>query len=783
MSLPPLITRLRRLATAALLVGLASLTASCSAFGRQDDGQLSGRILFWHSWSGEEAVVLNDMLNQFSALHPGVRIITTVFDETAIHSAYTERTRAGLGPDLTLVDNAVAYELWLAGMVRELPAAESIISPSRFQNSPYQMVNDAEHLIGLPFATHTQVLFFDRERVLSLPLTAEQLAEMARTGLPLAMQTSYPATHWLLGNYYGRILNDAGRLELERGGAVNWLSDLQVTTSSPGIYLDDRPAALRRLLSDGTVAFYIGDSTELPLLRQALGDRLGVSTLPIGPFGGPASPMLQADTLIFSPVTSAREQRIALQLAEFLTNTQTQIQLATANVGRIPAGAEASGSNVPAESLVISRQIRSAQVVSLALRPNWNLLFQTGGAFQSGYRAALAGVTSPIAFVTQYGLEREPSGLSVVCPARPGAVTLWHSLPAREVAAIVDIARRFAAACPGNDVALSFVAEDAIFERFSAAGARRPDMILTSSRWLPRLAERGLIRDIADEVPPEALQTYVPAAVVNMTYRNRLFAIPESISNTALVFNRSAVIDPPIDLEGLLNQAATGRRVALPVGFFDGYWGMAPFGTFEFDSSRRTLSSINGLAGWLQWLQQNQNRPGMGVTFDAAAAEAEFLAGDAAFLVTGPWSLPRLRRQFAADELGVTSLPFGPLGAGAPLLRTNGILVSSRADEETVAVAVAFAQYLNRQESQSVLSDMGTRVSANVMVDLTAYPLLNGFREQARAGVVAVENEAFAEMAALGDETYRSVLEDGANPFEATSAFVTAVHTSGELTE
>ena len=309
MSLQPLIMRLRRLAIVALVVGLASLTASCSAFGRgADDGQLSGRILLWHTWSGEEAVVLNDMLNQFSAIHPGVRIITTAFDQAAIRAAYTDRTRSGLGPDLTLVDNAVAYELWQAGVVRQLPATEAIISPSRFQNSPYQMVSDADHLVGLPFAAHTQVLFFDRQRVTSAPLTTEQLAEMARTGLPIAMPTSYPATHWLLGNYYGRTLNDGGRLELERGGVVNWLDELQVTASSPGVYVDDRPAVLRQLLVDGTAAFFIGDSTELPRLRQALGERLGVATLPIGPFGGPASPMLQTDTLIFSPVTSAREQ-------------------------------------------------------------------------------------------------------------------------------------------------------------------------------------------------------------------------------------------------------------------------------------------------------------------------------------------------------------------------------------------------------------------------------------------------------------------------------------------
>lgn len=791
MSLKPLIKRLRRLAIVTLVAALASLTASCVALGRgAADDELSGRILFWHSWSGEEAVVLNDMLAQFSALHPRVRIITTPFSQTAIQDAYVQRTRAGLGPDLTLVDSAVAYELWTAGVLRELPADAAGSSPTRFQNSPYQTVNDGERLIGLPFASHSQVLFFDRQRVALPPLSGEQLADMTRTGMPIAMSAAYPDTHWLMGNYYGRTLNEAGRLELERGGVVNWLERLQVIASSPGVFTDARPEALRQLLADGRVAFYVGDSSDLPLVRQALGEeRLGMTTLPIGPFGGPASPVLQTDTLVFSPVTNTAEQRIAMQLAEFLTNPQMQQQLSAANVGRIAAGADPNiGANMPAESLVISRQIRSAQVVSLALRPNWNVLAQPGGTFESGYRAALAGVVSPIAFVTgatntlveQYGMEREPSSLTVACPPEPGTVTLWHSLQGAETAALSEVGRRFARDCPGNHVLLSFFYEDDIFDRFAGAGSDGPEMLLSSSRWLPQLAEQGLIRDIAEEVSPETLQTYLPASVVNLTYRNRIFAIPESVANMALVFNRSQVADPPIDLDGLLNLAAIGQRVALPVGFFNGYWGMAPLGNFEFDSSQGIFSSINGLANWLQWLQQNQTRPGMSVTFDAAAAEAEFVSGEAAFLVTGPWALQRLQRRLAAGDLGVVTLPFGPQGAGAPLLQTNGVMINSQASDEEVAVAIAFARYLSRVDSQTLFSATGARVSANVMVDLADYPLLNGFREQAVVSEIAVENTTFAEMEALADETYRSVLEEGENPFSATAELVSAIHATDE---
>lgn len=795
MSSKPLITRLAALVLACALT-LAS--SSCSPLGRgANEDELSGRILFWHSWSGQEAAVLADMLSQFSALHPRVRIITTTYSEDVIQRAYSERTRAGLGPDLLLVESAVAYDLAEAGVVRELTAgatgngvdsARPATSPDRFQNSPYQMVSDGQRLLGLPFAVHTQVLFFDRQRVQPVPITTDQLADMARTGLPIAMQSGYPATHWLLGTYYGRTLNDAGRLELERGGVVNWLDRLQVTLSARGVFTGERAAPLRQRLADGTAAFYVGDSSELPLVRQSLGEeRTGVTTLPIGPFNGPASPMLQTDTLVFSPVTNTGEQAIALRLAEFLTNPQMQLQLAAADIGRIPAGAEPSvGANLPAGSLVVSRQIRTAQVIPLALRPSWNVLTEPGGPFESGYRAALAGVVSPIEFVTtatatltaQHGMERETAGSAVACPEQAAAATLWHSLPTAEAAVLNDIVRRFAQTCPGNTITLTFVAEEALFDGYVAEAERGagPDALLSSSRWLPQLAERDLIRDIADEVSPEQLQTFIPAAVVNLTYRNRPYAIPESIANAALVFNRTQVTDPPIDLDGLLSQAAVGRRVALPVGFFNAYWGMTPLGAFEFDSNRGIFSAINGLSGWLEWLQQNQNRPGMSVTFDERAAEAEFLAGEAAFLVTGPWSLPRLRARFAPGDLAVASLPFGPFGAGAPLLQTNGIMINSRAAADVVSVAVAFAHYLSLPESQTLLSQTGTRVSANVMVNLGDFPLLNGFREQSRTSEIAIENQTFADMEALADEAYRAVLEEGENPLDATADLVAAVH-------
>lgn len=62
------------------------------------DDELEGRISLWHSWSPEEARVLQEALTQFEEIHPKVQIITVAIPEGEILEEFNQVGNNGLGP-------------------------------------------------------------------------------------------------------------------------------------------------------------------------------------------------------------------------------------------------------------------------------------------------------------------------------------------------------------------------------------------------------------------------------------------------------------------------------------------------------------------------------------------------------------------------------------------------------------------------------------------------------------------------------------------------------------
>jgi maltose-binding protein MalE len=166
---------------------------------------------------------------------------------------------------------------------------------------------------------------------------------------------------------------------------------------------------------------------------------------------------------------------------------------------------------------------------------------------------------------------------------------------------------------------------------------------------------------------------------------------------------------------------------------------------------------------------------GFDETFDYTEAEDAFAYEEAAYFVSGPWSLPRLQEEVGEERFSVSPLPGGPFGPGFPMLQVQGTMVNANADPIATGVAVAFGQYLNLPESQRAFLETGNHVTASVTLDLTEYPQIDAFREQAKSSALVVENTKFAQMEALGDELYRQVLIEGADPATAVQQFRQAV--------
>lgn len=774
-----------------LLLLVLWLSAGCSVFPAGNSEELQGRVLLWHDWLPEEAAVLNSLVDRFSDLHPGVEVISIPVATDELYATYADRSAAGLGPDLMLIDAGLVYRLAQSGLLRDL-ADRTDIDRSLFLSSALSSVSTDTELFALPFALHTTVLLYNRTLVQEPPADLDALIAQVSGGVPFGLPTGFVDAFWGVGAYNGVAFDEHGRLALAQGGFVNWLDFLHTAQSIPGFMLDADMNDLARRFLAGELPYLVTDSRNIPRLRDGLTemfgeDALGVALLPSGPGGGAGTPVLNVDAFAFSRATDQDELNLAMEFARFMVSNQQQIQLATEAVGRIPANAQVRLSqSVPEATAVLARQSRTARSIPFFIRPIWNALHANEFEFLDGYRQVLAGNMSASRFARRmvdaigeaYDIPVARTDAAELCPLQPTTVTMWHTLARDEAHALEIIAERFGETCPGTRIVPERRDPDSAFDEFVDAAqlGGGPDIFFEASRWLPQLAEQGLLRDLTEYVPPRSLQQFIPRAAETMRYRNRLYGIPESVAVLALFINTTENQDAPLDLDELLVQVTSEERLALPATFFFGYWGMESFGDFTVDAENRLVTDASGLSPWLDWLQQAQTSRGVDLYLDFDEAEDAFAYEEASFFVSGPWSLPRLREEVGETRFSVVPLPDGPEGPGSPILQVQGVMVNAGADDLAVEAAVAFAQFMNLPDSQNLLLATGNHVSASVNVNLEGYPLIAGFRDQARVAQSVVENSYFAMVEEAGDRLYRAVIVNGADPDVAVDRFLADVN-------
>ena len=783
--------RFRRIFWLLLVVALMAGCTSSAADTNDLQGPQSDRLLIWHTWTDEDAVILAQMLDAYRELNPGVDVISVAVPKSAFVARYADSNAAGFGPDLILSNASIIYQLAERDLIRDLMPLQ--LDLSNFLSNAVQMVSDGTHLYALPFAGHTNVLYYNRDLVESAPETIPELLQRVKDGDTVAQNPGFIESYWGIGAYDGGIADSQRRLVFGQGGFTNWLDFLRTARALPGFILNDDPQELQQAFIDGEATYYIGDSDELTTLRAAMGeDSIGVALLPFGPNGGSPRPFLGLDALAFNPVSSADEMRRAYDLAQFLTGSQNQLFLARADLGRVPLNTRIRLTpGLPANTLTVASQSRSSEAVSYVNRGIWEDLQAGALGFFDSYRQAIQGIITPsdmveralANFAEAYDVYPPPNEAGDLCPAETGTLTIWHSLDGAPAKTFEDMVSEFNTACPGNAISTVYVAPDEIYDRF-AAEARRgagPDVLFESSRWLGKLAEEELILDLSETVNPDFLQQFLPEAVQSMRFAGRLYGIPESLNTVALFYNPTMISDPPNDLHAMMLTVDADRRAALPVSFFYGYWGMDPFGGFDFDSYSGEVLKADGLAAWLETLRTYDAQPGVDLYFERAAAEDAFAAGEAAYLVSGPWSLDRLQQDLGEDQLRVVPLPNGPLQAGSPMLQVRGVMVNANASDSAAGLALAFGRFLSQRASQQQFMDAGGHVTASVIVDLSEHPNLESFREQAKVAAQVVETNKFVTMEQLGDQLYQAVLVDGADPVEAVQTFVEAVHEANEV--
>ena len=143
---------------------------------------------------------------------------------------------------------------------------------------------------------------------------------------------------------------------------------------------------------------------------------------------------------------------------------------------------------------------------------------------------------------------------------------------------------------------------------------------------------------------------------------------------------------PPKTLHELLLQVDSEHPLAMPLTFFYAYWGLGAYGGQIAGEDDNLYFDQAAAVEWLQWLRAAARRPGFYFTRGRAEAEYLFIKREAAFLVSGPWSLPRLAEALPAGEVAVALLPSGPSNRASPILEVEGVMLNAGAVADAVTL-------------------------------------------------------------------------------------------------
>ena len=332
-----------------LLLATVLFTASCNTQSekRNTNNQpetLKGQILMWvetplslkEVQSSRNQKISHSVIEEFSELYPQVQVFIKFFPSRQSWEPFELQVKRGSGPDLLLAYSSTRIlPLIKAGALQSLEDFE--LDQSQLLPAALKQIRYQGELYGLPMYLSTQVLCYNKDKVNKLPRTLQELIEQARQGYYVGLHSGFAETFWGTGIFGSQLFDAQGRFILAQGESwAKWMEWLKEAQNEPNFILSNNAQALQQAFVEGKLAYLTCSSEWIPYFSRALGkDKLGATLLP-GEANQPATPLLQTGVLLLNRASSPNQTRLALKLAEFLTNVEQQKQI-EAEVPFIPS--------------------------------------------------------------------------------------------------------------------------------------------------------------------------------------------------------------------------------------------------------------------------------------------------------------------------------------------------------------------------------------------------------------------------------------------------------------
>lgn len=254
-----------------------------------------------------------------------------------------------------------------------------------------------------------------------------------------------------------------------------------------------------------------------------------------------------------------------------------------------------------------------------------------------------------------------------------------------------------------------------------------PDIVVGAHDWLGELVQNGTVAPI--QLDDATAAKFAPAAVTASKYDGQNYGVPFSIENIALVRNTDLAPDAPATLDDLLTAARAAKakdsKVSVLLDQSVGKTGNAYYtfpwlsayggGIFgvkdngDYDADKVIVNSAESLKGAEQLAMMGKDKV-LSTNVGDDNAEGIFTSGKAPFFITGPWSIPNIKK--AGINYGISPLPSLPGGdAMQPFLGVQLFYVSAKANNATLAQEFV-TNYVPTKEFQLAMFEAGGRPPA-----------------------------------------------------------------------
>ena len=184
-----------------LLVFFCSACTSPNQFSRNNNAnqdELSGTIVLLDAYPeeyfspaliAEYQSTLKQYIKKFTKLYPKVQIILESVDEDDLLTTIINKAKKGLSPDLIFAQPNNTLPLIKAKAIQPLDRFD--IDLIQFRPESIVQVLYQGKIYGLPFNINTQVLCYNKDKVLEVPKTLSDLIIQARKGYSVGMVSRF----------------------------------------------------------------------------------------------------------------------------------------------------------------------------------------------------------------------------------------------------------------------------------------------------------------------------------------------------------------------------------------------------------------------------------------------------------------------------------------------------------------------------------------------------------------------------------------------------------------